>query len=69
MKTMDEKEAFSSIIQTHVELIKKQAKREEQALQEWDSAIGDLEQRCEVVTFDRLKKLLHGNSNHYFDFL
>ncbi|KAL3994323.1 hypothetical protein ACH3XW_21275 [Acanthocheilonema viteae] len=64
MKGMSEKEAISTIIQTHVELIKRQARREKRILEEWDSAISDLEERCQLVSFERLKLLLHG-SDYY----
>uniref|UniRef100_A0A0R3RSP1 Suppressor protein SRP40-like n=1 Tax=Elaeophora elaphi TaxID=1147741 RepID=A0A0R3RSP1_9BILA len=62
MKRMSEKEAISSVIQTHVELIKRQSRREKRMLEEWDSAISDLEERCKLVSFERLKLLLHGNN-------
>ncbi|VDN87453.1 unnamed protein product [Brugia pahangi] len=65
MKEMNKKEAIYTIIQTHLELIKRQAKREKRLLQEWNSAISDLEERCEVVSFERLKLLLRSNNYSY----
>uniref|UniRef100_A0A1I8ELQ6 Uncharacterized protein n=1 Tax=Wuchereria bancrofti TaxID=6293 RepID=A0A1I8ELQ6_WUCBA len=57
--------ANSRIIQTHVELIKRQAQREKRLLEEWNSAISDLEERCQLVSFERLKLLLHSNNYSY----
>ncbi|VDK65241.1 unnamed protein product [Onchocerca ochengi] len=65
MKEMSEREAVSTIIQTHVDLIKRQAQREKRMLEEWDSAISDLEERCQFVNFERLKLLLHSNDYFY----
>ncbi|CAG9536248.1 unnamed protein product [Cercopithifilaria johnstoni] len=44
MKGMNEKEIISTIIQTHVKLIKRQAQREKRILDEWNSVISDLEE-------------------------
>lgn len=62
---MSRREGISSIIQTHVELIKRQAQREKRMLEEWDSAINDLEERCQLVSLERLKLLLHSNDFSY----
>uniref|UniRef100_A0A915PZN6 Uncharacterized protein n=1 Tax=Setaria digitata TaxID=48799 RepID=A0A915PZN6_9BILA len=61
----NELETVSRVIQTHVELIKRQAWREKRILEEWDSIINDFERRCKFVNFQRLKFILHGN-NHCF---
>ncbi|VDP16608.1 unnamed protein product, partial [Onchocerca flexuosa] len=65
MKEMNEREVLSTIIQTHVNLIRRQAQREKRMLEEWDSAISDLEERCQFVNFERLKLLLHSNDYFY----
>ncbi|VDM13088.1 unnamed protein product [Wuchereria bancrofti] len=65
MKGMSKRKAISTVIQTHVELIKRQAQREKRLLEEWNSAISDLEERCQLVSFERLKLLLHSNNYSY----
>ncbi|VDK81671.1 unnamed protein product [Litomosoides sigmodontis] len=65
LKGANEREAITIIVQTHLELIKRQARREKRILKEWDSVISDLEERCQLVTFERLKLLLHDSDYSY----
>ncbi|VDM96703.1 unnamed protein product [Thelazia callipaeda] len=53
MEKVDAKQTTSSIVRTHVELIKRQATREKRILEEWSSAINDLEEQF-------------GERSHYF---
>ncbi|EFO24601.1 hypothetical protein LOAG_03880 [Loa loa] len=49
----------------HVELIRRQARHEKRILEEWNSVISDLGERCHSVSFERLKLLLNGNDYSY----
>lgn len=52
MEGVNEKEAITIIMQTHLELIKRQARREKRILKEWDTIISELEERCQSVSFE-----------------